>query len=175
MLPWPVCKKPKLENDESKQEVDDQPKPPRVKKRMFALLVAYCGQGYAGLQRYCSNMCVDIIVSDTNSVWFPKLRLTMLIMLMCKGFPYSFHTFFVIHFVPPDLVISLLVGCHFDGCCIFCSLCNVTSFSSYIHFSILRFIYVYFPSLRCIQFIKLYQVKRSVITYIWNLLQQITN
>lgn len=46
--PWPILKKPKLEGE---LDAEDSKKP-RIKKKMYALLMAYCGQGYLGLQRY---------------------------------------------------------------------------------------------------------------------------
>lgn len=43
--PWPRVEKRKNE------EITDESKKRRIKKKMFALLMAYCGQGYLGLQR----------------------------------------------------------------------------------------------------------------------------
>lgn len=48
--PWPVYTKRKNEHDDNIEM-----KKPRIKKKMYAILLAYCGQGYLGLQRYRIN------------------------------------------------------------------------------------------------------------------------
>lgn len=48
--PWPVLDKRKAE-DESSEPAAADIKKPRIKRKMHALLIAYCGQGYLGLQR----------------------------------------------------------------------------------------------------------------------------
>lgn len=45
--PWPVLDKRKAEVENS----TDIAKRPRIKRKMHAILLAYCGQGYLGLQR----------------------------------------------------------------------------------------------------------------------------
>ncbi|XP_065218514.1 pseudouridylate synthase 1 homolog isoform X2 [Planococcus citri] len=47
--PWPALDKRKAENEAD--ETESENKKPRVKRKMHALLLAYCGQGYLGLQR----------------------------------------------------------------------------------------------------------------------------
>lgn len=45
--PWPIAQKRSADGED-----EAEAKKARVKKRMFALQMAYSGQGYLGLQRY---------------------------------------------------------------------------------------------------------------------------